>query len=237
MAACVALAGCAADGASRSEEGAFVQDPYEGFNRRVHTLNVAVDRAALRPASQAYDAVTPPFGKYVVSNALNTLDAPRVIANNVLQGDLEGTLSAFMRLSMNVAFGAGGLLDPATEMGLPHEDNDFGLTLARHGLGEGAYLELPLLGPSNVRDAVGMVVDTAFNPFTYVTGTPGTEIGYGVVVVDAVDTRHDNAAGIDQALYESDDSYVTSRSAYVQLRRRQVAGEATEESLPDVFAD
>ena len=205
------------------------------MNRKTHSLNKAVDTAVLRPVSEVYGEFTPPFAKYVVSNALNTLKMPRIFVNKVLQGDLEGSLTAVTRFSMNAAFGAGGLLDPATEMGLPLNDTDFGVTLAKYGVDEGAYVEIPLLGPSNARDVVGKVVDLAFDPLVYVSGLPSTEINYGARALGAVDSRHDNAAAINQALYESDDSYVRTRAAYVQFRRREIAGEATEESLPSVF--
>jgi phospholipid-binding lipoprotein MlaA len=228
-------AGCAAPEPERVDDPSYVHDPYEGFNRKAHSVNVGLDRAVVRPASKAYDAVTPAFGKYVVSNAVNTLKMPKILGNRILQGDVEGSLSALMRLSMNVAFGAGGLLDPATEMGLPLNDTDFGVTLAKYGVAEGGYLELPVFGPGTVRSQVGRVVDTAFDPLTYVSGTPATEIGYGARAAAIIDFRHDNAAAIDQAFYESEDSYVTTRAAYLQSRRRQVAGETTEEALPDVF--
>lgn len=226
------LAGCGSTTVDSTDPG-YVYDPLEKLNRGSHAINKTLDAAVLRPVAETYDAVTPPYGKYLVHNAVNTLKMPRVIANNALQGDLEGTLAGLMRLSMNVAFGAGGLLDPATEMGLPFEDNDFGLTLARYGLEEGAYLEIPFLGPSSVRGAVGQVVDIAFDPLTYVTGS--TELAYGARVGAVIDARYQNAAAIDQALYESEDSYVTTRAAYLQYRRRQIAGETTEESLPSVF--
>ncbi len=228
------LAGCAATDADKTSESGLISDPYQGTNREIHSFNVGVDRAVLKPAAEAYDAVTPPFGKYVVANAVNTLKMPRIFANKVLQGDLEGSLTALMRFSMNAAFGAGGLLDPATEMGLPLNDTDFGVTLAKYGVEEGVYLELPFLGPRTSRDAAGMVVDLAFDPLIYISGVPG-EVNYGVRAVEAVNFRHQNAGAIDHAFYESDDSYVTTKAAYVQTRRRAIAGETTEESLPSVF--
>jgi phospholipid-binding lipoprotein MlaA len=226
------LAGCAS---SKTDVADGVNDPWEGLNRRTHALNVAIDEVALKPASEIYDSVTPDYGKYILTNVFNTLKLPRVFLNKALQGDVDGTLTALMRFGMNTAFGAGGLLDPATEMGLKFEDTDFGTTMAKYGVEEGPYVSLPLLGPSTVRDTVGLAVDLVTSPLLYIEGVGGTEINYGARAVQIVKFRSDNSAAIDQALYESEDSYVTTRAAYLQHRRREVAGEATEESLPSVF--
>lgn len=214
-------------------EGELFVDPYENTNRTMHSVNKTLDTAVLRPASQAYGAVTPTLVRHLVGNAFDMLDMPAIFANNVLQGDAVGALSALGRFGVNVLMGA-GLLDPATEMGLPKEDTDFGETLATWGAGQGAYLELPLLGPGHARDHLGRIVDGAFNPLTYVSGVPA-EATAGLRVGEIIHFRHENAVAVNQALYESEDSYRALRNAYVQMRRRQLDGGVTEESLPDVF--
>ncbi|SET06935.1 MlaA family lipoprotein [Oceanicella actignis] len=231
VASALALSGCAASNAP----DAFAADPYEGANRAVHGFNKGVDTVALRPAAVVYDVAAPALVKHLVGNALDTLALPGRFFNRVLQGDVEAALTAAGRLTVNLIMGL-GVLDPATEMGLPSEPTDFGVTLARMGVEEGPYLELPLLGPSTARDAVGLVGDVLLNPLTYAaSGTLAGDYGYLRAPVAAVHGRAGAMAAIDQALYESEDSYIAVRSAYLQRRRRQIEGGASAESLPDIY--
>ena len=207
----------------------FVHDPYQ------QTVNKAIDTAVLRPAAQVYDVATPALVKHLASNALNMLALPGDAANHLLQGEFMASLRTVGRFGINVIMGA-VLLDPATEMGLPREGTDFGVTLASMGVNEGAYLEVPFLGPMTERNLVGRVVDMAFNPLNYATGLP-TGTSAGVTGLGVVDGRYRYFDLIDRTLYESEDSYIAARSAYLQLRRRAVAGGTTAESLPDVFAE
>ncbi len=201
-----------------------VNDPYENLNRDIHEFNKGVDRYAIRPASDAYDTVTPELVQFLVANALNHLELPRDFANNLLSGRWEPAALTFARFGINTLVGAGGLLDPATDVGVNKQDADFGLTLATYGAAEGIYYEIPLLGPTTVRDTVGRVVDIAFAPTTYVGGpiVGATETGLRIA-----DTRQANRSAIDNALYESPDSYLTARTFYLQSRRaraRQLQG-------------
>ena len=133
-------------------------------------------------------------------------------------------------------------MDPATEFGLPFEPTDFGVTLATWGAEEGPYVELPLFGPSTSRHAVGRVVNFALDPSILLTtgvveaGTALTIASSARTPVDVVNTRHENAEIVDNVLYESDDSYLTARTGYIQNRRRLIAGGETDtEALPDIF--
>jgi phospholipid-binding lipoprotein MlaA len=222
-----------------AQEGELVADPYEGFNRSMHSFNVGLDSAVLQPAAQAYDFVTPTLVQHLFGNAMSHLELPGIFVNQMLQGDAEEALATFGRFTLNTVYGAGGTLDPATEFGLPKESTDFGLTLASWGVGEGAYLELPLFGPSTSRDAVGTLVDVAFQPSTYVSG--GTEVAIASAAVRAleiVDARNRRAGLIDEILYRSEDSYVSLRASYIQNRRRRASGEETDpENLPDLFSN
>lgn len=234
--ALMALAACA----SVDTEASFAaQDPYESTNRAFHDVNVAVDRAVLRPVAQGYDFVTPTTIQHMIGNGLSYLSLPADMVNHFLQGDVEAGLRTLGRLTINTVLGA-GVLDPATEFGLPREETDFGVTLGRWGVGQGAYLVLPLIGPSTPRDITGYVVDLAFSPQTYV-GVTGSDtlniLSIPLTVVDRVDTRNRNADLIDELLYESPDSYVTLRSVYLQRRNAQIAGEDDTEALPDIFED
>ncbi|MEM9139273.1 MAG: VacJ family lipoprotein [Pseudomonadota bacterium] len=228
------LAGCA----TAPAEGELVYDPAEPVNRSIHSFNKGVDTVVLRPAATAYDTVTPTLVQHLLGNAFSHLSLPSVFVNQLLQGDGEEALATLGRFGVNTVVGAGGTLDPATEFGLPKENTDFGITLAKWGVGEGAYVELPFLGPSTARDTVGTIVDIAFSPTTYITGGAEVRIASATArAVEIVDARSRNAALIDDILYSSEDSYVSVRASYIQNRRRLAAGGETDvDALPDLFS-
>lgn len=231
------LAGCAVE----APPGALIADPYENINRPIHSFNVAADRFVLRPVAVAYDTVTPALFQHMIANFVDHIRLPVVFFNNVLQGDVDEALATFGRFGVNTIVGAGGLLDPATEVGLPYEPTDFGLTLASHDANEGPFIMLPIFGPSTGRDAVGRLVDVGLNPLTYITvggGTGETAASVAQYSAPPVVARVENFEIVDQILYESEDSYVTLRAAYVQVRRAQAARDGVDvESLPDIFAE
>lgn len=228
------LTACASGGGSSD----LVADPLEGANRAIHGFNKGLDSAVLQPASQAYDYATPTLFRHLFGNAMSHLELPGVFANQLLQGEISEASATLGRFTVNTIYGAAGTLDPASEIGLPKESTDFGLTMASWGVGEGAYLELPLFGPSTVRDAIGTVVDTAFRPTTYLSGGVETTIATATVrAVDIVDRRARSAVLIDDLLYRSEDSYVSTRASYIQNRRRKAGGGETDvDALPDLFA-
>lgn len=229
------LAGCATEG---PREGFAATDPYEGLNRTIHAGNLRTDQYVVRPVAQAYDFATPTLFKHLIGNGLSHLDLANDFANYLLQADVDRSLNTLGRFTINTIIGAGGLLDPATEFGLPKDSTDFGITLGTYGVGEGPYLVLPLLGPSTARDLAGFVVDRGLSP-TVAFGpldVPGY-VGPALTGIELVDRRDRSADVIDQVLYESADSYVTLRSAYLQRRRSQVSGGDTVDNLPDIFDD
>ena len=128
-----------------------------------------------------------------------------------------------------------GLLDPATDFGIPEHGEDFGQTLAVWGVPSGPYVELPFLGPSTARDSVSRVVDTFTSPLTYIgSGTTTTLFKAAETPVRVVDTRHRFRPLIDEVLYETDDSYSVVRNTYLQRRRNAILnGQVTEDALPD----
>jgi phospholipid-binding lipoprotein MlaA len=238
LAAALALTGCAGAG---SGAGFAERDPYEDTNRSFHEFNLALDRNVLRPVSQGYDAVTPTLIQHLLGNAFSHLDTVGDFANYLLQGEMEAAGTAFGRFTVNTILGAGGALDPATEFGLPKEDTDFGVTLGRHGVEEGAYLVLPFLGPSTTRDLGGRVGDIALSPLTY-TGflelTAFDILSPTTGVVEVIDDRNRNADLIDDVLYESEDSYISLRTIYLQRRDALIAGgDEAGAALPDIFDD
>ena len=123
---------------------------------------------------------------------------------------------------MNTVVGFAGIFDPASDVNLERVEADFGQTLHTWGAGEGAYVELPFLGPSTSRDAVGVGVDLALNPFIVIFQEPQTYIGLVAYIIDAMGTRYELGDTIDSILYQSADSYAQARSIYLQNRRYEL---------------
>jgi len=228
--AVVALSACS--GRIVPEEAS---DPLEGFNRTVHTFNKGVDTAVLRPLSKGYEFAVPETAKHIVNNEVRYVQLPVSLANSVLQGDVARAADTVARIFVNTTLGGVGLLDPATELGIPEHGEDFGQTLAVWGVPSGPYVELPLLGPSTVRDGLSRVADNAMNPLTYVgQGTATTIAKAAETPVRIVDTRFRFGSLIDEVLYENDDSYSVVRNTYLQRRRSAILnGQVSEDVLPD----
>ncbi|MFT5781425.1 MAG: phospholipid-binding lipoprotein MlaA [Pseudomonas sp.] len=144
----------AADGAMQ------VYDPLERWNRGIYQFNYRLDQWLMLPAVRGYTYVTPKFLRTGVSNFFSNLGEVPSLANSVLQLKGERAMRTTARLIFNTVFGVAGIWDPATRMGLPKEREDFGQTLGYYGVPAGAYLVLPIFGPSNLRDTSGLVVDT-----------------------------------------------------------------------------
>lgn len=234
-----AVSGCASGpgpGGSFSE-----RDPYEDTNRAIHSFNLGADQYVIRPAAQGYRTATPTLIQHMLGNMFDHFDTVTDFANYLLQGDLDRAGTAAGRFYINTFIGAGGLLDPATEFGLPKENTDFGVTLGKWGAEEGAYLVLPFFGPSTTRDLGGRVGDAAMSPFSYVGFFDSNVLNFfnpALSGAEVVHDRHVNASTIDEVLYESPDSYVALRAIYLQRRDRLVGGKETEvDRLPDIFDD
>ncbi len=150
--AAISLTGCAS---THTKNPA---DPLESFNRGVYQFNDAVDKAIAKPVAQGYNAVMPVPGKVMVSNFFSNLDDVIVTANDLLQFKFAQAASDGARFLFNTTFGVFGLLDVTSR--LEKHNEDFGQTLGYWGMGNGPYLVLPLLGPSTVRDGVGLYADS-----------------------------------------------------------------------------
>jgi phospholipid-binding lipoprotein MlaA len=195
--------------------GEEIKDPYEGFNRGIFAFNDTIDTYLLRPIAKAYGFIMPDVGKRLVNNFVQNLNSPVVLANDLLQ--LEGNDAAVTtgRFIVNSTFGVGGLFDVAAAYGLKRHHADFGQTLHSYGAGPGSYVMIPVLGPSTVRDGVGLAVDTAFNPLTYLLGTPtNLAITGGKGVVE----RETLIEPLDDLRASSVDYYAALRSTYYQDR-------------------
>jgi len=198
-------------------------DPLEPTNRFLYRVNDAVDTAVLRPVAQGYRYVVPGFIRRTIANALVNVASPVTFANDVLQGHPRNAAATITRFVVNSTIGLGGFFDVADDLGLPaHKGANFGTTLAVWGVGEGPFLFLPLLGPSNVRDAGGYAGNVLLDPFTWVSfggvnALEGSRFGVG-----AVDTRERLIDPIDQVKKDSLDPYATFRSVYRQSRANEI---------------
>lgn len=222
------LAGCATD----RTDG----DPLEPVNRAIHGANKGLDRAILRPISVAYGAVTPDPVENGLRNSAANLRLPADAINHTLQGDIPQAARSATRFVVNSTVGVLGLFDPAEDIGISADSTDFGQTLAVWGVGEGPYVELPVLGPATGRAAVGRVVDILIDPVSLLVKKPEIDAVYGMRALEVVDTRHRLGQVIDSTLYDSADSYAAAKSAYLDNRRRVLKGSTTDEDLDDPFA-
>lgn len=195
-----------------------INDPHESTNRKFHQVNRAVDRAILRPASKAYSILPQPVERGV-ANFANNLDTPGDVVNNLLQGRVGPAAQNSLRFATNTIFGIGGVFDTATALGLPGVETDFGETLHVWGAGEGAYVEVPLLGPSTTRDFAGTIVDLAANPVRLAVPQPESSISTVAKAASRLGDRARYSETVESVLYESADSYAQLRLLYLQNRR------------------
>lgn len=236
--AMVALSACSVPGPGGAPGG--VHDPYEEVNRRNHELNRALDERFVRPAGKGYTQILPDPVEDSIGNFASNLSLPGTVVNNLLQGDLEGAGKNTLRFALNTVLGIGGLFDPSGEMGLYEVETDFGETLHVWGVPEGAYVELPVLGPSTERDAVGKVVDLFTNPLSYVLPDPEKYYGTAAGVASKLGDRGRYSDTIDSILYESADSYAQARLIYLQNRRFELGGDddnAYVDPYDDLYGD
>lgn len=212
IATTVTLTSCAHNGTNPA-------DPYESFNRKVHRFNKAADKAVLKPAAIMYNSLLPGFARKGINNAFNNLDMVQSVANDVLQAQGKWAIRDTWRFFINSTLGIGGLFDVADKMGLPAHYNDLGLTFAKWGDKNSPYIEIPLLGPSTIRDGSGMLFQFAlWSPYVYINNDA---TAYGLAALRYVDLRAQLLSSeriMDQAL----DEYSFMRDAYLQHRSYQI---------------
>ncbi len=230
------LAGCASEPEvtdaeeARALEAESLQrnDPLEPMNRVIFDMNQSLDIFILRPIAFTYKEVVPEYGQARVTDFLNNLRSPVVFVNDILQGDADAAAITLARFLFNSTFGLLGLADVATEAGLPYHDNGFGATFDRWGMDEGPYLVLPLIGPSSMRDGVGMGLDVAVDPITWITffDTNGYAwVSWSRLGLRIVDTRARYYDVIEEVQKDSIDFYATMRTLYRQRRAAELSGQ------------
>ncbi len=220
--ACVGMAllgGCATQG--ELEEGA-VYDPIEPVNRAIFAVNDTVDTLVLRPVAFVYKETIPDPIRGMVRSFLDWLSSPVTILNTALQGDWPGLERSTSRFIANAPFF--GFVDHATGLGLPARSEDFGQTLGVWGAEDGPYIVLPILGPSNLRDTVGLAADFLADPLTWYGGDNDfvEALPIGRRVMGAVDFRAENYEAINDLKATSVDYYARVRTIYKQRRDAQI---------------
>lgn len=192
------------------------KDPLEGLNRGIYKFNDVADKAVVKPIAGAYKGVIPSPVRTGVSNFFSNLGEVVTIINDLLQFKLDKALTDAGRFAINTTFGIGGVVDWASMDGIEKRKEDFGQTLAYWGWKDSAYLVLPLLGPSTLRDTGGLVVDSAvFDPVYYVDHVPTRS---QLLITKAIDTRAQYLPGSDLLDEAALDPYIFMRDAYLQRR-------------------
>jgi phospholipid-binding lipoprotein MlaA len=197
-----------------------VPDPLEPFNRVMFNVNDALYFWIVKPGSEIYAGVVPEPARLGIRNFFGNLTRPARLVNCLLQGKGDGADTELRRFAINTTCGILGFGDPALDQyGLEPVYEDLGQTLAVYGLGDGFYLVLPLLGPSNARDSVGRLGDWFLNPVSYVEPI---EASYGITAV-----RYTNQMSLNIGEYETFKSmtvepYIAMRKTYAQYRAKQI---------------
>jgi phospholipid-binding lipoprotein MlaA len=234
------LSGCATRPTDPAQAAEFdrTNDPLEPMNRAFFDFNDKAYTYVLFPVARGYNAVVPEPARTGIHNLISNLNEPIVFMNKSLQADISAAGTTFARFTINTIFGFGGLIDVASHNNLQEpKGGDFGATLYVWGVGEGPYLVLPLYGPSNPRDAVGMAVDGVADPWGYVLYTTYPE-QIGVSVGKGIDLLAHRMDDYEQAKKTSLDFYAFLRSSYRQNRRFDLGqSPSADESLYDVPAD
>lgn len=230
-----ALAGCASAPKTAGDTTEDISDPIEPVNRVIFEFNMFLDRTIMRPVTRFYVNYVPEAFRMSIRNVLEVLDTPIVMMNELLQGDVDRFMHTAGRFTVNMAAGL-GVLDVAGEKA-PPLDEDFGQTLAVWGAPSGPYLMLPILGPSNIRDAIGKGVDSVADPSPILISEYSSDLNSYLFsgtrfVAGALDKRSRILDELEELERTSLDFYATVRSLYIQKRRDDIRNGGTGEPVP-----
>ncbi|HTV79842.1 MAG TPA: VacJ family lipoprotein [Steroidobacteraceae bacterium] len=215
------MSGCATlpPGATRDP-----RDPLERLNRTMFKVDDVLAHDVAIPIGHAYTNVTPTVVRRGIANVFENAHTPDIMINDLLQGKLVAFGQETARLILNTTLGIGGLFDPATGVGLLKGDNDFGRTLGTWGMPSGPYLVLPLLGPSDFRDAFARIPDGFAVPQNYISNKGWF---YGIYTLDLLNTTTETIIPTYQLLDQQNafDRYGFARNAYLQRRDFLIHGD------------
>ena len=219
------------------------EECFEGFSRAIFKFNMAFDENIFEPVAKGYNKLPNPIKKGT-SNFTSNISTLLSIPNSLLQGNFKQLAHATGSVIINTSVGVLGLMNPAEKMGLKAHKEDVGQTLGFYGIGTGCYFVLPILGPTTVRDSVGMIVDNnyldAFARVTWhereISSFSGSKIDYvGVKAATAVDFRGDNMLNFESLEKNSIDLYAATKSLYLQDRSKKIKN--TSSSDDDAWGD
>ena len=206
-----------------------VKDCFEKVNRGIFAFNQGLDNAIFEPLAKGYRKLPVPV-RHGTSNVLDNLSTLMTIPNNLLQGEIKKAGQNTVRFAVNTTLGILGIFDPASGLGFATlEKEDYGQTFGSWGIGEGCYLVLPILGPSTVRDTIGMVGSTVGggDPWYNVTVKNDTHYFtdfdyYGSRATSGIDFRAKNIESLENLEQNSMDFYASVRSLYLQDRKQKI---------------
>ena len=212
------------------EETSNAIDPLSGYNRIMTSFNDKVMIYLINPIAEAYAFIFPQPARIGVSNAIDNIQFPIRFANNLLQLKFENSAEELERFIVNSTIGLGGLMDPAKDhMNIPAHDEDFGQTLGHYGVGSGFHIVLPFIGPSNVRDLLGLTADAYISPIVYtkdlekykIPNTTGQTIG--IFTVDFINKTSLHPGEYESFKKDAIDLYPFLRDTYEQKRNSDIA--------------
>ena len=208
LAAVCVLSGCATTGGR-------ADDPFEAGNRVMFQINAPLVEYVAKPVAEAYTTIVPSFMRTAVTNYVNNIDDLFSIVNDALQGKWDKMGNDMGRVMINSAFGFGGLIDIASDAGIPRGMEDFGQTFGYWGIPTGPYLFIPLWGPTTVRDGTGSILRLLWSPTNEIPNVAARNVVYGFVTVNETPGVVDAWKLVDQAAL---DRYTFVRRAYLQRR-------------------
>jgi phospholipid-binding lipoprotein MlaA len=207
-------------------EAQVVDDPLEPMNRTVFDVNDFLDRLLIRPLTELYRFAVPDYLRERIANVLANMGEPVIFANNMLQGETTHAGVTAERFLVNTTVGVAGIFEVADGWNLPKQKGDFGQTLSVWGINGGPYLVLPLFGPSNFRDAIGLGVDMVTSPWQWLAGLGGNgmqnRVTYSQFAADGLTRREASLDDLDALRAGSLDFYAEMRSVYRQYRDKQL---------------
>lgn len=211
------------------QRGTNPADPYEGINRQTHKFNMAFDATFLKPPARLYRAVVPGSIRVSINNAYENVNLIPTVANDLLQAQWKMARQDAARFAVNSTLGIAGFFDPASRMGFPAHTNDLGLTFAHWGDKNSPYIVIPFLGPSTIRDGMGLLFEyTLLTPYPYLDSGPLTT---GLLAFRYVDLRA-QLFDSERLMAEALDPYVFIRDAYLQHRTYLMNGTQETDSIP-----